>query len=172
VYLEYPFGQQITAGSFNTVFHLGGSWTSGEFNVFGYCCASQAAFSGPIGTSLTVQLDTYQGDDIPNYSPMAANCAQTGNGFTGETNNLQLGSCSSRSTGISFTESLNVCDSNTCPNGCCDANNVCHTPGNVNSACGNNATIGCDVCFAGDNGSCRSCPQGFICLQPNTRCPR
>jgi hypothetical protein len=64
------------------------------------------------------------------------------------------------------------CDSVTCPNGCCDANMVCHTPGNVNGACGSYSGVGCDICNPSDNGFCRSCPRGYLCVLSGFQCPR
>ena len=155
-YIQYIGGRQISAGSFNTVFHLGGSWTSGEFNVFGYGNLSEANFN--YETSVTVELKTYQGE-LPSFVPIEPVCAQGGTGFTGETNNLNLGSCSSSSTGITFTES-NPCAPyplQLCSGACVDLSSNPYNCG----ACGNVCAYGCsggvcnpppvcDVCFPSD----------------------
>ena len=73
-------------------------WTDAEFNVFGYCCGSQAQFNP--GTSITV-LNTLKDQSGNVIVPSCVNA-----GYTGETNNLNLGSCSSNGNGqIVFTES-------------------------------------------------------------------
>jgi hypothetical protein len=73
-------------------------WQDAEFNVFGYCCGDQANFN--TGTSITIvnTLNDQSGNVI------IPSCVITG--YTGETSNLNLGSCSSNSNGqIVFTES-------------------------------------------------------------------
>jgi hypothetical protein len=74
-------------------------WLQSEFNVFGLGDASQAKFNA--GTSITVAnaLKDQGGNAI------VPSCLQAG--YTGETNNLNLGSCSSESSGgeIVFSES-------------------------------------------------------------------
>ena len=80
------------------VVNLYENWRYSEFNVFGFCCGSQANFNS--GTSITVvnSLEDQSGNAI------VPSCANTG--FTGETNNLNLGSCSPNSNGqIVFPES-------------------------------------------------------------------
>ena len=74
------------------------NWQYSEFNVFGFCCGSQANFNS--GTSITVvnTLQDQSGNAIPPTCVI--------NGWTGETNNLNLGSCSGNSNGqMVFTES-------------------------------------------------------------------
>jgi hypothetical protein len=73
-------------------------WQDAEFNVFGFCCGDKANFN--TGTSITVanSLEDQSGNVI------VPSCVITG--YTGETNNLYLGSCSPNSNGqIVFTES-------------------------------------------------------------------
>jgi hypothetical protein len=73
-------------------------WLQSEFNVFGLGDGSQANFNA--GTSITVAnaLKNQSGNVI------VPSCVKTG--YTGETNNLKLGSCSSESSGeIVFSES-------------------------------------------------------------------
>lgn len=73
-------------------------WSLAEFNVFGFISGSRAQFNA--GTSITVQNSLY--DSSGNPITPASPCQN--NGQTGETNNLYLGSCSSSSSGIVFTE--------------------------------------------------------------------
>jgi hypothetical protein len=83
------------------VVNLYQNWRDAEFNVFGYGDGSQANFNS--GTSITVSngLTDQQGKVIV---PSCVNI-----GYTGETNNLNLGSCSSNSNGqIVFTEDSGV----------------------------------------------------------------
>ena len=72
-------------------------WLDSEFNVFGYCCASTANFNS--GTAITVAntLDDQSGNAI------APSCVV--DGWTGETNNLNLEACSTNGGQILFTES-------------------------------------------------------------------
>ncbi len=79
------------------VVNLSQNWLDSEFNVFGDCCLSQANFN--LGTSITIlnALEDQSGN------PITPTCVT--NGFTGETNNLNLLGCNSSSSGISFTES-------------------------------------------------------------------
>jgi len=70
-------------------------WYLSEFNVFGWGNGSQAQFNS--GTKITVvNTLTLNGK----LEPLCSNMGQTG-----ETNNLNLGSCSSGNTYIQFTES-------------------------------------------------------------------
>ena len=74
------------------------SWQDSEFNVFGYCCNSQANFNS--GTSWTL----WNSLEDQNYNVIVPSCVSTS--YTGETNNLNLGSCSPNSGGrIVYTES-------------------------------------------------------------------
>jgi hypothetical protein len=74
-------------------------WQYAEFNVFGLGSLSQANFNS--GTTITV-VNTLK-DQSGNV--IVPSCVITG--YTGETNNLNLGSCSSNSNGqIVFTESI------------------------------------------------------------------
>ena len=73
-------------------------WQYSEINVFGFCCGSQANFNS--GTSITVANaleDQSRNVIVPSCVP---------DGYTAETNNQNLDSCSSNSKGqIVFTES-------------------------------------------------------------------
>ena len=162
VYITFPSGRQISAGSYDTVFHLGGNWISGEFNVFGYGGGSQANFTA--GTSATVGLTTYQGT-FPNFVAIAPTCTQSGTGFTGETNNLLLGTCSSGSTGLSFTElNCNVgycfvagqCTNND-PQHCGSGCSACTGVANGTPICGSGQCgIACNAGYCANNGQCTS----------------
>ena len=74
-------------------------WTEAEFNIFGDCCSSQAIFND--GANLVVRSSVSSG------TSSAPSCA--GQGFTGETNNLNFISPPSASKGslpaVVFTES-------------------------------------------------------------------
>ena len=73
------------------------NWRYSEFNIFGFCCASTADFNS--GTALTV-ANALQGSSGNAITP---SCVE--GGYTGETNNLNLVSCSSNSGGeILFSE--------------------------------------------------------------------
>ncbi|HYS74154.1 MAG TPA: hypothetical protein VEO96_09295 [Thermoplasmata archaeon] len=75
------------------------NWQDIEWNVFGYCCGSQANFNA--GFSLTLDL-TPQDNTANDYATFA--CAS--HGFTGETNNLNLGTCRANpAPDMAFTES-------------------------------------------------------------------
>jgi hypothetical protein len=80
------------------VLNLYKNWYDAEFNVFGYGGGSQAMFNS--GTSITVVNSLSD----QNGNPIGPSCFI--NGYTGETNNLNLGACSSNSNGqIIFVES-------------------------------------------------------------------
>jgi len=87
-----------------TVLNLYQQWRLAEFNVFGFIDGSQAQFNS--GTAITVQnaLTDQSGDPITPISP----CPN--NGQTGETNNLNLGSCAISGNAIVFVESNEVVD--------------------------------------------------------------
>ncbi len=75
------------------------NWQYSEFNVFGVGSGSQAIFNS--GTTITV-TNTLRDQSTTVIVP---SCVNTG--YTGETNNLNLGPCSSNSNGqIVFTESI------------------------------------------------------------------
>jgi hypothetical protein len=67
----------------------GGSWTSAEFNVFGLGNSSEADFN--IFTNITVNLSAAYGPASNDYTIAAPTCGAVS--FTGETNNLTLGTC-------------------------------------------------------------------------------
>ena len=80
------------------VVNLYQNWQYSEFNVFGVGDGSQANFNS--GTTITV-TNTLKDQSANVIVPSCVN-----SGYTGETNNLNLGSCSSNSNGqIVFTES-------------------------------------------------------------------
>lgn len=63
-------------------------WTDSEFNVFGYGGGSQASLN--LGSSLTVRVAAlYKETNLSTYPPT---CVMTG--YTAESNNLNLGTCS------------------------------------------------------------------------------
>jgi len=72
-------------------------WKDSEFNVIGFGDGSRAEFNS--GTKITV-VNTLKS---PTDGLLKPSCVNTG--YTGETNNLNLGSCSSGNTYIQFTES-------------------------------------------------------------------
>jgi len=87
-----------TTGS-DSVVYLATAWTESEFNVFGDGGGSEAYFN--LGSSVTVKVA------VSNGTTNAPTCAAN-SGTTGETNNLNLGSCSGTggsSPYIEFTES-------------------------------------------------------------------
>jgi uncharacterized protein YjbI with pentapeptide repeats len=81
----------------DNIVNLFENWHDSEFNVFGDASGSQAVFNA--GTTILVsnQITDESGDSIP------ASCNNTG--YTGESNNLFLGSCTGDSGGITFVES-------------------------------------------------------------------
>ncbi len=70
-----------TATAFDSVLHLANGWTGVEFAIVGDCCGVQANFNS--GAALTVRTTVHNG------TTMAPTCVMEG--FTGETNNLHLG---------------------------------------------------------------------------------
>ncbi|MGI0091109.1 MAG: hypothetical protein ACREBS_05325 [Nitrososphaerales archaeon] len=81
----------------DSILSLASRWTNSEWNIFGYNDYSQAQFNS--GTSLTV--DVYL--SISGGGSFTPSCISTS--YTGETNNLSVGSCSTSSGAYSFTES-------------------------------------------------------------------
>lgn len=81
----------------DTVLHLYKHWTQSELNVFGWGNGSRAEFNS--GTDIVVQNIL----EAQNAGSLAVACLK--GGTTGETNNLNLGSCSSGSSSITFSES-------------------------------------------------------------------
>lgn len=85
----------------DTVLHLYQRWTDSEFNVFGYGNGAQAQFNS--GTTITVRNLLFDSD----ARPIRTTCVNLP-GYTGETNNLDLVSCSTPTTtslaSITFTE--------------------------------------------------------------------
>jgi hypothetical protein len=150
VYIANPDGS-TSAAIVGSLFHLGeGNWRSAEFNIFGYCCGSQANFSD--NTSARVQLNTYQGLPHTNAVGMAANCAQSGTGFTAETNNLRLiGSCgpnNNNNTGIAFNEGNQA----VCGDGICQSPETCGSCPQDCGGCACSSTAECAyawICGAG-----------------------
>ncbi len=80
----WPTDQLRAIGQDNNL-NLAQGWNSAEFNIFGDGCTSQANFNS--GTMLNVRLN------VVNNPMNAPTCLSTG--FTEETNNLELRSCSS-----------------------------------------------------------------------------
>lgn len=86
----------------DTVMYLADGWTDSEFNVIGDGGGSQANFNS--GTSLTVRIEVTDGT---NAKPVC----QGNDGTTGETNNLNLGTCKAKkgknggSPAVQFVES-------------------------------------------------------------------
>jgi hypothetical protein len=73
----------IAASDADTTFLSQNHWTNAEWNVFGVCCYSQANFNAGLTLTLTMTAGI---DDRTSFG-----CA--GGGYTGETNNLNLGTC-------------------------------------------------------------------------------
>jgi hypothetical protein len=71
----------------DTVMFLASGWTESEFNIIGDGNGSAATFNA--GTSLTVHTDLVDGT---NAKPVC----QANDGTTGETNNLNLGTCTAK----------------------------------------------------------------------------
>jgi hypothetical protein len=93
-------GKAYSTTGQDSVVYLADGWTASEFNVIGDGGGSEAVFNA--GTSLTVQIDLTDG------STNAPTC-QAHDGTTGETNNLDLGSCTAsggQTPSVSFTDSL------------------------------------------------------------------
>jgi hypothetical protein len=83
----------------DSVVYLSTAWTESEFNIVGDGGGSEAYFN--TGSSLTVKVA------VTNGTTNAAVCASD-SGTTGETNNLNLGSCTGKGGAtpyIEFTES-------------------------------------------------------------------
>lgn len=78
-----------TATAADSVLHLASGWTGVEFAVVGDCCGSRANFSA--GSTLKVRTTVHNG------TTMAPTCVLEG--FTGETNNLNLASTPAIGTG-------------------------------------------------------------------------
>jgi hypothetical protein len=92
-------GDAYSASQKDSTLYISQVWNTGEFNVVGDAGGSEAEFNS--GTSITVNLAVTDG------STSAPSCVAD-SGTTGESNNLNLGSCtaSSGSTpSIKFTES-------------------------------------------------------------------
>jgi hypothetical protein len=79
-----------TATAADSVLHLASGWTGVEFTVVGDCCGTQANFGG--GTTLKVRTTVHNG------TTNAPTCVLEG--FTGETNNLNLVSTPAIGTGV------------------------------------------------------------------------
>ncbi len=79
----------------DTVVDLATAWTESEFNIIGDGDGSQATFNS--GSSLTVKVA------VTNGTKNAPTCASDA-GTTGETNNLNLGSCTGTGAATSYIE--------------------------------------------------------------------
>jgi hypothetical protein len=92
--------EAYSASGEDSVVNLAAGWQDAEFNIFGDCCGTQAIFNS--GSSLAVTTSVADG------TTNAPSCEEEG--FTGETNNLNLvAPCSpigGASPAIVFTESL------------------------------------------------------------------
>jgi len=125
-------GNLYSATGQDTVLNLQQGWSESEFNIFGYCCGSQAIFNA--GSTITVRTS------VNNGTTNTPTCVQQG--FTGETNNLTLVSpcCAfgGTSPAIVFTES-NVQGATAacvCPMGQTYCVGGCTTTGTDPSNCG------------------------------------
>ncbi|WP_045737333.1 hypothetical protein [Xanthomonas sp. MUS 060] len=91
-------GTAYSVSASDNVLDIATVWTDSEFNVFGNGGASQANFNR--GSSITVKVAALNGDT-------AAPTCTSGQGTTGETNNLYLGNCHAlggQMPSITFTE--------------------------------------------------------------------
>ncbi len=79
----------------NDVLYLASYWKSSEFNILGYGSSSQAIFSMSLGDSIGLKIS-----DSPSGTRTCGSLVK----WTGETNNLNLGSCSSGTAYITFSE--------------------------------------------------------------------
>jgi hypothetical protein len=92
-------GEAFSTNQPDSVTNLATAWTASEFNIIGDGGGSEAVFN--TGSSITVKIALVDG------SSSAPTCVKN-DGTTGETNNLNLGSCSTgggSSPFIQFTES-------------------------------------------------------------------
>lgn len=89
-------GSCYSISTTDQVLNLYEYWRYSEFNIFGYCCGSQANFNS--GTSITVT------NTLTDQSANAITPSCVVKGYTAETNNLNLGSCSSAGGQTIFTE--------------------------------------------------------------------
>lgn len=91
----------------DSILHLGSNWISVELNIFGYCCADRAYFTGTGSSGTDIAAQVYLWDSSGNtYNPSASSTTST----TGGSNNLNLYSWG-HSTG-SFT--LTECNTTPC----------------------------------------------------------
>jgi hypothetical protein len=90
IVMTTPTGH-ATATAADSLLHLANGWTGVEFTLVGDCCGAQANFSA--GTTLKVRTTVHNG------TTLAPTCVLEG--FTGETNNLNLASTPAISTGPS-----------------------------------------------------------------------
>ena len=79
-FVFFDGSQTWTDAEDNSILGLHSGWTTAEFNIFGDCCGSQAQFNS--GTSIVVRTTVHNG------TMNAPSCLSEG--FTGETNNLNL----------------------------------------------------------------------------------
>jgi len=82
-----------------TVLNLYQQWRLAEFNVFGFIDGSQAQFNSGTAITMNNALKDQSGNTITPVAP----CPN--NGQTGETNNLNLGSCTVNGNAVVFSES-------------------------------------------------------------------
>ena len=111
VIMSTPSGDAHAANQ-DSVLNLSQGWQIAEFNIFGDCCLSQAYFN--IGVTIVVRTS------VNNGTTSSPTCVTEG--FTGETNNLNLvGACSvvaGASPAIVFKESWLRLAFNGCPRTC------------------------------------------------------
>jgi hypothetical protein len=152
-----------------SVLNLVQHWDVAEFNVFGWGPGSQAVFNA--GSSIVVQ--TLTGSATPTTPPPS--CLLEG--FTGETNNLNLvsNSCCSfggASTGIQFTES-NASSATAFPGGYFFNNGTGYWANNAGQYCklasggapSGSPTFACIPSSMTFDGNCSPCPSGQTLCQ-------
>jgi len=94
--LVFTAGKQAySTTGLDTVVDLATAWTESEFNIIGDGDGSEATFNS--GSSLTVKVA------VSNGTKTAPTCAANA-GTTGETNNLNLGSCAGTSASTPYIE--------------------------------------------------------------------
>jgi hypothetical protein len=94
--LVFTAGKQAySTTGLDSVVDLATAWTESEFNIIGDGDGSQATFNS--GSSVTVKVA------VSNGTKNAPTCASDA-GTTGETNNLNLGSCTGTSAGTPYIE--------------------------------------------------------------------
>jgi hypothetical protein len=80
--IDFSTGSNVYAMEWPDLVNLSQFWNTAEFNIVGDCCFNQVNFNA--GSSLVVRIS------VANGIPLAPSC--DGQGFTGETNNLNFAS--------------------------------------------------------------------------------